>query len=543
MELNAEQRHAVECNDKHILCLAGAGTGKTASLIARISRLVKENDTRGDHILALTFTNAAAAEMTRRFSDAMPLCASKPMFKTFHAFCYHLILTDSDVRHEIGYERVPEVCEPDKIDQIINMLRTKLSIKISARIIMDKDKATPTTQWAFDLFHKAFKQTLIKENLISFDQMSNWITELFVADAPCIKKYKSQFKHILVDEFQDTDPLQWKFVQTFKDANLFIVGDALQSLYSFRNADATIIQNLANDENWTTIKLFKNYRSTSQICSFANKMSRYADGSYRIEIESAVAGPDVVVESEMPITKLQPVSPEMVDDIVSELPKLSGSVAILCRTNREVDTVVHELNARDIVCKSGSTNKKALDIFQSGRDNEYFEMKLTSMLSAEQYANYVRYATVNSINDVSTKIHVIHDNFATATIREFYSKVIQLRRIINSAQNLFSASVSILETLGLPIFSDFAGQSKDELIEYIYAKIQSDAVDQLYVGTIHSSKGLEYDNVMLTNVGGPTFPLNNIDNLNCYYVGITRARRFLKIYRPPISESFTLYIK
>lgn len=543
MELNAEQRHAVECNDKHILCLAGAGTGKTASLIARISRLVKENDTRGDHILALTFTNAAAAEMTRRFSDAMPLCASKPMFKTFHAFCYHLILTDSDVRHEIGYERVPEVCEPDKIDQIINMLRTKLSIKISARIIMDKDKATPTTQWAFDLFHKAFKQTLIKENLISFDQMSNWITELFVADAPCIKKYKSQFKHILVDEFQDTDPLQWKFVQTFKDANLFIVGDALQSLYSFRNADATIIQNLANDENWTTIKLFKNYRSTSQICSFANKMSRYADGSYRIEIESAVAGPDVVVESEMPITKLQPVSPEMVDDIVSELPKLSGSVAILCRTNREVDTVVHELNARDIVCTSGSTNKQALDIFQSGRDNEYFEMKLTSMLSAEQYANYVRYATVNNVNDVSTKIHVICDNFATAKIQEFYHQVIKLRRIINSAQNLFSASVSVLETLGLPIFSDFAGQSKDELIEYIYAKIQSDAVDQLYVGTIHSSKGLEYDNVMLTNVGGPTFPLNNIDNLNCYYVGITRARRFLKIYRPPISESFTLYIK
>lgn len=533
MDLNAEQQHAVECNDKHILCLAGAGTGKTASLIARISRLVKENDNRGDHILALTFTNAAAAEMTRRFSDAMPLCASKPIFKTFHAFCYHLILTDNDVRHELGYERVPEVCEPDKIEQIINTLRTKLSIKISAKIIIDKDNATPTTKWAFDLFHKAFKQTLVKENLISFDQMSNWITELFVSDAPCIKKYKSQFKHILVDEFQDTDPLQWKFVQTFDAANIFIVGDALQSLYSFRNADATIIQNLANDENWTTIKLFKNYRSTSQICNFANKISHYADGSYRIEIDSSISGPEVVVESGMPITRFQSVSPEIIDDIVSELPKLDGSIAILCRTNREVDTIVHELNTQDIVCTSGSTNKQALDIFQSGRDNEYFEMKLTSMLSAEQYANYVKYTTVNDINDVPTKIHVICDNFATTSIREFYTKVIQLRRIINSTQNLFSASVSMLETLGLPSFSEFAGQTRDELIDYIYAKIQSESKDQLYVGTIHSSKGLEYDNVLLINVGGPTFQLNNIDNLNCYYVGITRARHFLKIYNLP----------
>lgn len=208
IKLDAEQQRAVDIDDKNIVVIAAAGSGKSRTLLARIQRLM-DSGVHANEILALTFTNAAAVEMRSRYKD-MQNTSEIPMFCTFHSFCYSLIAKDLFVRSAIGYRNVPSVATASDLDRVWTSTKLILSIKLSDTVLKKDEKyISAKDKFQYTTFWKMYHKKLREADLITFDIMCYEICDLFKNDDPCIMKYKEQYKHIFIDEFQDTDTRQW----------------------------------------------------------------------------------------------------------------------------------------------------------------------------------------------------------------------------------------------------------------------------------------------------------------------------------------------
>ena len=164
MELNEQQYEAAHSNERTILCLAGAGCGKTKTLLARIERLIREG-VPPTSILSLTFTNAAAFEMKERYKKIPNLDHSKgtPEFRTFHSFCYSLIVKDPAVRARIGYTKVPEICDDARLKEIKTKVKLQLGIKLTeAELESDQPLATREKNDQKELFNKGLIKQIKK---------------------------------------------------------------------------------------------------------------------------------------------------------------------------------------------------------------------------------------------------------------------------------------------------------------------------------------------------------------------------------------------
>lgn len=517
--LSDEQRMAVECNDTRILCLAGAGAGKTVCIIERIKRLIQEG-AAPDSFLVLTFTNAAAAEMRQRF-DRNEEDLHTPTFCTFHAFCYSLLSRDAAIRQHLKYSRIPEIIQKNKLDAVEREIKLEYGIKLSSQQLHDKTKLHGLDESRqYDLFQKIRRDTLIKQNLITFDMMLSMISNLFVTNDPLTDKYKCQYKHILVDEFQDTDPLQWEFVQSFMNSAIFVVGDALQNLYSFRGTDNEIIKGLSKSSDWTVVKLHNNYRSSSAICEYANNMSNYADDDYRIELRSNKTGCEVA--------EFGMIEPEDVVDAIKYLH--ATQTAILCRTNREVAEVKNCLQEHGYSI-STTVNDYPEKIVKCAANNQHWKNQILSDLSEEEYLKYLKYRY-----DASGPLTArqLRDKFySNPRVRQDYQVVREFREIVYS-KNLSDGMKykKLCSLLGI------VAHTSDEIEDINLSPVRrvvhtishpSDSFKSVYVGTIHSVKGLEFESVILYGVGSRYFQLKSEDNLNCFYVGITRAKANLVV--------------
>lgn len=296
---NTEQLQAINSTAHKILCLAGAGSGKTASMIARVSRLVADgHDPKS--ILALTFTNAAAAEMRERYEHDHP-AEITPEFRTFHSFCYSLLCKDFGIRDALGYSTIPGIATDAEEKEITELARTTCKIKMSIKDLKKSAKRNKKDAYTIELFNKAVARLMKQRNLISFDMLNEEVSLLFSANHICTAKYKSKYTTILVDEFQDTDSHQMMFIESFPNSDIYCCGDSLQNLYSFRGTSNEYIKRLSIDPTWDKIRLHTNYRSTNQICDYANDFSVYGDSSYRIEMDAIRDGnPVIMTESDEP---------------------------------------------------------------------------------------------------------------------------------------------------------------------------------------------------------------------------------------------------
>lgn len=528
-ELNEQQKCAVESDARNLLVLAGAGTGKTFTMLERISNLVSKGADPSS-ILVLTFTNAAAFEMKERYKSNHRGRAI-PEFRTFHSFCYSLIIDDIQVRLKLGYTKIPKVADDADIKRIKTTARMMCGTKLPERKLSGQQSVSKSEQFDKDVYWKQYNKLMKAEGLISFDSLCYGVCYLFTTNSMAVEGYKKRYKYIFVDEFQDTDNKQYDFVKSFTDSKLFAVGDALQSIYTFRGASPDIIKSLATDKEWTSIKLFENYRSSKQICEFANRMSTYADESYRIAIHSDKEGPDVVVTHKEDPDYDEPVGQMCISSIVKHLKSCDGTSAILCRTNAEVEYVVNALKSKGLTCRTGKRNVDAINILRSVTDSDYMVNWLATFLNASKYAEYIRLSAIKE--DEMSDLDVLVKHFSNVfAINTRLIKINQIRKILKSDQLRFQKCADVLKTLDLPmdlkvdVEVDTASKFLDNLIEAISQDFESD----LYVGTIHSAKGLEYDNVFLLNVDTRLFKLNQEDNLNLYYVGITRAKNKLFIY-------------
>ena len=530
MGLNAQQQSAVDCNDKNILCLAGAGTGKTYTMIQRISKIVNSG-VSGNSILVLTFTNAAAAEMKSRYKS-LGIKGFCPEFRTFHSFCYHLIASDKSVRTKLGYRSVPSIIDQYKFKQIKTATRLSYNIKLSEKQLSDRSKLNMAQSYEAALYDKALNKSLKSQNLTTFDLICYEVCKLFVDKDQCISKYLERYKYIFVDEFQDTDPKQYDFITSFKDANLFVVGDALQAIYSFRGADSTIIQKLSNDDKWTTIKLYQNYRSTSNICNYANSNSVYADNSYRIAIQSDKLGVDVVEFDEHISNSFDAIIDvkSFKDNILSRFKKLEGSIAILSRTNKEAQALICELKDNGIQTNQSDGNDLTLNILKSCLDDTYQIDWLSSTLDVDKYAEYIKLMSLSDDNSVENSRHIILQlSKYPNKLKYIFKDIDDIKLVLNSESESTNKITSIVNILNLDkdIIVSLQDNSPESIINYIINALESQEPSELYVGTIHSSKGLEYDNVFLVGVDSKWFKLGNEDNNNLFYVGITRAKNNL----------------
>ena len=512
------QRKAVDSGADKICVIAGAGSGKTHILIERLTRLV-QSGVNPESILVLTFTNAAAGEMTTRYSNKNK--GTTPKFGTFHAFCYSLIIKDINVRMSLQYSSVPNVATPDDIKNLRSKVRIICGTKISDAKLDDPSKLRANERFEYDIFWKQYDKSLRQSNLITFDIMCDEVCDLFKQNNPIILKYKEQYKYVMVDEFQDTGSSLWEFVQSFEESKLFVVGDYRQALYSFRGADSSIIKGLAKNPEWETIVLSQNYRSTQPIVDYANKIHHFKASDLNIDMKSDTPGEPIVFKpafNSRNIDDVLAISSDKTDD---------NTVAILCRTNAEVAEMKAVLTSNNIPYITKNANKAIIEYLLCSIDSEYCVKYLSSELSQEEYMRYLKTTAVEDITEEQF-YHMFGKNCVYAS-----TKIIEIRSIIakESMPSLLFNKLTKYLRLNLDANIGLDCKSVEDVIYKIADALDVQCDKGIYVGTIHSSKGLEYDVVHVIGVNGKSFPtMKNEDQQNCYYVACTRAKSKLVIW-------------
>lgn len=288
--LNSAQLSAVTAVDGPVLVLAGAGSGKTKTLVARILHLLKSG-VHPSQILAVTFTNKAAKEMRERVALSLEQPDFiLPFLGTFHSVCVRLL------RYEADDVQVPKnfviYDEADKQQLAKQIFKNNLKISEikEARAVLHliskfKNDGLSLEDLEFEAksplekltaqFWPIYQSKLKELHALDFDDIILKTVQLFNDNPELRQKYQLKFKHILVDEYQDTNPLQYKLLKMLvgEQQNIFVVGDDWQSIYSWRGADYRIILNFENDyQDAKVIKLEQNYRSTQNILDAAHKI-------------------------------------------------------------------------------------------------------------------------------------------------------------------------------------------------------------------------------------------------------------------------------
>ncbi len=291
--LNPAQREAVLTTEGPLLVLAGAGSGKTRVLTFRIAHMLGDLGVKPWQVLAITFTNKAAAEMRGRLAALIPSGTRGMWVCTFHAMCVRMLREDADLLGYTGQftiyddddskRMVRDIMQALGIEQKqfpINMIRSKISSAKNAMIgpeDMLKSADSPNDKKAAQVYLE-LERRLRAANAMDFDDLLVRALELLRTRPEVLDKYQERFRYISVDEYQDTNHVQYEIANLLaaKYQNLMVVGDDDQSIYSWRGADITNILDFEKDfKNCKTVKLEQNYRSTGHILSAANAVVRH----------------------------------------------------------------------------------------------------------------------------------------------------------------------------------------------------------------------------------------------------------------------------
>ena len=284
--LNKEQRQAVDTLDGPLLILAGAGSGKTRALTYRIANLV-DHGVSPWNILALTFTNKAAREMRERTEALLGGSVKDMWVATFHSCCTRILRSDID---KLGRDRNFVIYDDDDQTSLIAAIMKRLGVndkditkrQIKEHISEAKNKSTEPERFLMDnpyldesvlKVFREYQRSLKEYNALDFDDLLGKTLELFQSCPEVLQKYRSKFRYILVDEYQDTNVMQYHIVELLarEHGNICVVGDDDQSIYGWRGADIRNILDFEKDfPGAKVIRLEQNYRSTSNILDAAN---------------------------------------------------------------------------------------------------------------------------------------------------------------------------------------------------------------------------------------------------------------------------------
>ena len=297
--LNPSQHEAVITTEGPLLVLAGAGSGKTRVLTHRIAHMIADKGVRPWQILAITFTNKAAAEMRERLGHLLPGGTRGMWVCTFHAMCVRMLREDPEA---VGFGPNFTIYDDDDSKRLVkaimadldidvrqfpmNSIRSKISAAKNALILPDEmeRQASSPLDYVTVRVYRTLQQRLERANALDFDDLLVKAFELLSKNPVILNAYQERFRYINVDEYQDTNGVQYAITNLLasKYRNLMVVGDDDQSIYSWRGADIKNILAFEKDYPDThTVKLEQNYRSTGHILGAANAV--VAHNTHRTE--------------------------------------------------------------------------------------------------------------------------------------------------------------------------------------------------------------------------------------------------------------------
>lgn len=582
--LNAQQRVAVLDLENPLLVLAGAGSGKTRVITYKIAYLI-DRGIPPDKILAITFTKKSAEEMQRRVKKLTGV--SSRWISTFHSFCLKLLREFID-ELKLGIKNDFFVYDEEDARELFKMIveetgRLPSSKKRDSdglfseyskyRQSVDPEKKPFSVDPEIRRIVELYENALIESNALDFDNLQIYACR--VLDIERIRaSVRRRFKYVLVDEFQDTSPVQYELVRKIADrGNITVVGDFQQSIYSFRGACAENIRYFVSDYRAKIIKLETNYRSRERIVDLANRATLLLPpewNPYVLEMKSFLKEPGTVEMLEFNTRT------EEIAWLIQTIKKVAGPegnyspIAILFRMRSgDKNTLVEELRKAGVAVKDFSE----FDFFQrkeiknvlsfirlaiNPRDRVSFSKivkmhkgvgektveKIERMRGPED--NYLQALTAfacsisseekkNTIRLLSDLIRHIRDSLSNPTycidtvLR--YSPFVEYLK--KERKEKFPDSLKRIEELKTMIASYSSVQAfMDEFFLEGDEQVESEIrrTNAVKVMTIHSAKGLEFGVVFLPFLDDGLFPHSRSafdEEVRCFYVALTRAREQL----------------
>ena len=604
--LNTEQREAVFHTEGPVLILAGAGSGKTRVLTHRIAYLIEEKGVNPWNIMAITFTNKAAGEMRERVDKIVGFGSESIWVSTFHSSCVRMLRRFID---RLGFDTNFTIYDTDDQKTLMKDICKRLDIDtkvykeraILAAISKAKDELIGPEEYEMNvmgdfskrklaLAYKEYQKELKKNNALDFDDLIMKTVELFQACPDVLEYFQERFKYIMVDEYQDTNTAQFKFVSLLagKYRNLCVVGDDDQSIYKFRGAN---IGNILGFENVfadaKVVRLEQNYRSTQNILNAANQviqnnmerkrktlwteneegeklhfrqfMNAYEEAEYIVgDISKKVREHDAQYRDIAILYRTNAQSRLFEEKfLMANIPyKLVGGVNFYARKEikdllgylKTVDNARDDLAVRRIinVPKRGigaTTLTRVQDYAVSQGMSFYDALKEADSISAlgraatkvEPFVTFIQ--TLRSKAEYLSPSELLKDIIEnTGYVKELEAEgTEEAEARIENIDELITKVVSYEEENEEPTLSGF--------LEEVALVADIDSVDgddnQVLLMTLHSAKGLEFPFVYLAGMEDGIFPsymtITSDDpteieeERRLCYVGITRAMRDLTL--------------
>ena len=587
MTLNDKQLEAVNHTEGPCLVLAGAGSGKTRVLTERIIKLI-DDGVSPYNILAITFTNKAAKEMRVRVQNKIGDVADSIFIGTFHSFGLRILRENYDA---IGYSSNITILDTDDTKSLIKRILKENSFDpadydikhIISKISSAKNDGISPLEFSklflnehdkvIGLVYEKYLKLLKENNSVDFDDLLLKPVEIFKKRKDILEKYQERFRYILVDEYQDTNSIQYELCKMLakKYNNIFVVGDANQSIYSWRNADYRNILNFEKDyKNAHVVLLEENYRSTNTILKAANSVIKNNNEGTKLNLWTSIGDgekieyirvEDEIKESSFVINKIK--------ELVSEGYNYSD-FAVLYRTNAQSRTVeeafvrnnipyniigsyyfynrkeIKDLiaylnliyNTNDSVSLERVINTPKRGIGTKTIDNirEKANMNDTSLFDAIDSGKELEFKKLilELIEDSKTMnlSDLIEDVLVKTGLRREYeldksiesdTKVENLNEFKSLAVNFEDNGIYDLSTFleNIMLVSDKGQYAEDD--------------NNVNIMTLHSAKGLEFNIVFILGMEEGIFPHSRSfesakeleEERRLCYVGITRAKKKL----------------
>ncbi|MDR7869252.1 MAG: DNA helicase PcrA [Tissierellaceae bacterium] len=355
--LNDRQREAVLHSEGPLLIMAGAGSGKTRVVTHKIAYLIEEKGVFPGNILAITFTNKAANEMKERVADLLNTNVDNMWIGTFHSICVRILRRDID---KIGYERSFTIYDRDDQITLIRECIKELNVdksmykesSVLAKISSLKDEQIDPEEYIIDNYgdyrerkigelYQLYEKKLKQYNALDFDDLIIKAVQLLRENQEILGYYQNRFQYVFVDEYQDTNKIQYHLVKLLsaKYRNICVVGDDAQSIYSWRGADISNILDFEKDYvGAKVVYLEQNYRSTKNILNVANQVIKHNTDNYPKNLWTAKDEGDSVIYEQLDHSNDEALFvANRIHQLLNKGYKLSD-IAILYRTNAQSRT-------------------------------------------------------------------------------------------------------------------------------------------------------------------------------------------------------------
>ena len=596
--LNDRQKEAVLTTEGALLILAGAGSGKTRVLIHRIAHLIEEKGVYPWNILAVTFTNKAANEMRERVDKIVGSAGEQVWVATFHSTCVRILRRYIDC---IGYENNFTIYDTDDQKAVMSKLfkernintkmfkeRAVLSFISSCKnefityedALKRANNVNDMREKEYAKLYKAYDENLYRNNALDFDDLILKTVELFEKEQTVLDYYQERFKYIMIDEYQDTNPVQFRLIELLsqKYGNICVVGDDDQSIYKFRGAT---IENILGFENvfegTNVIKLEQNYRSIENILDVANSVIQNNYHRKDKKLWTEKRGGEKVTINCYHSAKDEAIA--TIKDILSKakVNKNYNDFAILYRTNAqsrllEEQCVIYDIPYRLIGGINFYQRKEIKDILAyiktivNGRDDIAFLRVINTPkrgIGNVSLNKVSEYAVEQGISLLRASAEMAYTSFkgnVAKKFSDFTDMIYSYRNEVQKGITAFELIEKILDEIKYEEYllneetedevkarmeniKELMNKAKeyddlgiDKFLEDVALIADIDSLDQadnrVTLMTLHSAKGLEFPNVYLTGMEEGLFPSNMSmseeqgveEERRLCYVGITRAK-------------------